>query len=373
MRLQDLPDDVLSHIIVTVMNPVTVGANARMVEQSYRAALPLSLTCRKLHTLFQAELVDCELWQSGRIDDIGLAAIARNANTHVRRMILRKCSRISVYGLQALATHCSNVRTIDLSYMDITDDELGMVIRGTAGSLRSLLVRGCAKLTDRSLVVIGRVCKMLEAVDICGLPLISDEGIEEMARGVGERLTMIVCSECPGLTDCALESFGKWCGQLEVVTCRALGGITNGGLDALCRGLGEKLAILDILDCDEVKVRGFLDSARKYCPQLARRYERAEGRSLRQMIISSLSGFIFHVTGSDIHNGKSAVYFLLVDSGTCNSFRVSIGSSSLDLTKYGSILASCFGEAPNDQVKQTLLTLYGLDLDAEESESEREA
>ena len=117
-------------------------------------------------------------------------------------------------------------------------------------------------------------------------------------------------------------------------------------------------------------VNPFLESTRRYCPQLARRFEFAEGRSLRQIVISSLSGFIFHVTGSDIHNGKSAVYFLLVDCGTSNSFRVSIGSSSLDLTNYGAILASCFGECPNEQVRQTLLTLYGLDLDAEENSQE---
>ena len=90
-----------------------------------------------------------------------------------------------------------------------------------------------------------------------------------------------------------------------------------------------------------------------------------EGKTVRQIVISSLSGFIFHVRGSDIHNGKSAVYFLLVDSGTSNSFRVSIGGSSLDLTNYGCILASCFGEKPNEQVKRTLKSLYGLDVGSE--------
>lgn len=368
-RLSDLPDDILSRILTELMQPVRIGPNFRIVEASFMAALPLAQTSTRFLTLFYQQLIDCELWQSGRLDDGGLIAIARHANQSVRRMILRKCDRLSIRSLSALAHYCPNVRTIDLSYMPISDDDLAVVAKGTARSLRSLLVRGCTKLTDASLHLIGSVCHNVDAIDVCALPLVTDDGIAKLAEGLGERLTMIVFSECKNLTDAALDSLSAWCTRLEVVTCRGLPLISNAGLDALCRGAGENLAILDILDCDQLKAKGFLDSARRYCPRLVRRYESMEGRSLRQIVISSLSGFIFHVTGSDIHNGKAAVYFLLVDSGTSNSFRVSIGSSSLDLTNYGSILASCFGEAPNEQVKQTLLTLYGLDLDVGDTDS----
>ena len=372
LRLQDLPDDILSRIMLTLMNPVVVGPHARIVEHSFAAALPLGLTSTKFYAIFHQQLIDCELWQSGSIDDRALISIARNANTTVRRMILRKCSRITIHSLHTMSIHCTNLRTIDLSYVNILDHELAIVLNSCATTLRSLLLRACYNLTDASLIRIAQTCPALEALDICSLPHVTDTGMEHLANGLGQQLTMIVFSECKRLTDYSLTSLGKWCPRLEVVTCRGLPLITNNGIDALCRGVQDRIAILDILDCDQLKVKGFLNSARQYCPQLARRYEFAEGKSLRQIIISSLSGFIFHVTGSDIHNGKAAVYFLLVDSGTSNSFRVSIGSSSLDLTNYGSILASCFGESPNEHVKQTLLTLYGLDLDAEESDGERE-
>lgn len=371
-RLQDLPDDVLARIISQLMQPVRVGCNARIVEASFIAALPLAQTSTRFRSLVYQQLNDCELWQSGNIDDHGLNAIARHSNSTVKRMILRKCENITVRSLSMVARYCDQIRTIDLSYTRINDEDLTVVLQGTARSLRSLLVRGCVQLTDASLALMGRECELLEAVDVCGLPLVTDAGMGSLARGIGLGLTMIVFSDCTKLTDESFRSLGRWCKRMEVVTCRGLPLITNAGVDALCRGARENLAILDILDCDQLKARGVLDSARRYCPQLARRYESAEGRSLRQIVISSLSGFIFHVTGSDIHNGKAAVYFLLVDSGTSNSFRVSIGSSSLDLTNYGSILASCFGEAPNEHVKQTLLTLYGLDLDADDGETQRD-
>lgn len=371
-RLPDLPDDILSRIFIELMEPVRIGPNYRIVEASFIAAWPLAQTSTRFLSLFYQQLVDCELWQSGRLNDDGLTAIARHANQSIRRMILRKCYRLSARGLGALAQYCHNVRTVDLSYMPITDGDLAVIVKTMAPSLRSLLVRGCTKLTDASLDLIGTMCRNVDAIDVCALPLVSDDGMAKLAKGLGERLKMVVFSECKNLTDHSLVSLGTWCTLLEVVTCRGLPLISNTGLDALCRGAGENLAILDILDCDQLKAKDFLDSAKRYCPQLVRRYEKVEGRSLRQIIISSLSGFIFHVTGSDIHNGKSAVYFLLVDSGTSNSFRVSVGSSSLDLTNYGSILASCFGEAPNEHVKQTLLSLYGLDLDAGDGDLQRD-
>lgn len=372
LKLEDLPNDVLARIFLTLMQPVEVSSHPRIIEQSYAAALPLSQTSTRFHSLFHQQLTDLELWQSGRIDDNGLVAIARSANVNINRLILRKCSNISVIGLHALALYCTNLRTLDLSYMDLSDIEFSVVINGASTSLRSLLIRGCKKLTDQSLQLIGNRCHQLEALDICALPLISDDGIHHLAKSLNDRLTMIVCSECPNLTDKSLESFGQWCPNIEVFTCRSLPLITNAGLDSLCKGSGRNLDILDIFDCDQLQVKGFLDSVKQYCPLLAKRYENADGKTLKQIVISSLSGFIFHVTGSDIQNGKSAVYFLIVDSGTSDSFRVSIGSSSLDLTNYGSILASCFGDTPNEHVKRTLLQRYGLDLDSDENESNRE-
>lgn len=79
---------------------------------------------------------------------------------------------------------------------------------------------------------------------------------------------------------------------------------------------------------------------------------------------NSFSIFL-QVTGRDAFNGRSAVYFLLVDPGTSNSFRVSVGNEHMNLVQYGSILCSCFGDRPTADVRNILMTEYGLDLDSE--------
>eukprot|EP00178_Gracilaria_changii_P011231 TRINITY_DN3212_c0_g1_i1.p3 TRINITY_DN3212_c0_g1~~TRINITY_DN3212_c0_g1_i1.p3 ORF type:complete len:410 (+),score=70.15 TRINITY_DN3212_c0_g1_i1:41-1231(+) len=366
MRLLDLPDDVLSRVLAALLAPLNVGSHAPVLESGFVATLPLALTCRRLYALFHAQLNDLELWQTARLDDRGLISLSRHVGGALRRIALRRCFRLSARSLHALATHCPRLRALDLSGAPVGDAELSSVLcGGAAPQLRALLLRRCVALSDASLSLIAARCPQLRALDVGALPNISDAGVAHVAAALQNSLTMIVLSECAQLSDAALMALGRWCPRLQSVTCRSLPLVTNEGVDALCRGARTNLAMLDVLHCEQIKARAFLDSVRRYCPLLARRLRGTDGRSLRQMVISALSGLIFHVTGSDVHNGKTAVYFLLVDPGTSNSFRVGIGSACLDLTNYGCILASCFGDAPDEQVKHTLLTEYGLDLDAE--------
>lgn len=366
MRLLHLPDDVLARVFLALLSPLQVGVHSRIVERGFRNALPLAMTCRRLHDLFYAQLHDVELWQTEQLDDRGLSAIATHAGAALRRIALRRCVRVSSRSLLSLAVHCPSLRALDLSQTAIGDAQLATALAGSAASrLRALLLRGCAALSDSSLALIAARCAQLRALDIGALPLISDAGVAHVAVGLQQSLSMVVLSECAQLTDAALASLGRWCTRLQSVTCRSLPLITNEGVDALCRGVRSNLGGVDVLHCGQIKARPFLDSVRRYCPAVAKRLRGADGKSLRHTVVSALSGLIFHVTGNDIYNGRTAVYFLLVDPGTSNSFLVGIGSSCLDLTNYGCILASCFGDAPNEHVKRTLLTEYGLDLEAE--------
>lgn len=366
LRLTDLPDDLLSRILTTLMSPVAIGPHSRIVESCFQAALPLSQTCRRLHTLFHAQLHDLELWQTGRLTDRGLRALTHYAGTAVRRLVLRNCSRLSIRTVTMAVGECSQLRALDLSHLcTLNDMGLNEVLRRAPG-VSTLLLRGCVRLGDAALHAVAMLLPKLEMLDVGGCSRVTDSGIVDVARVAGATLGMVVVSDCARLTDVSLEALGRWCGKLQVVTARRLGGVSDVGITSLCRGVGTRLSVLDVLDCPRLSGTGVLSAARRYCPILATRLAKGRGRDgtgdLRQMVIASLSGLIFHVTGSDVRNGKAAVYFLLVDCGTSNSFRVSVGSSSLDLTNYGSILASCFGEAPNEHVKRTLLNMYGLDL-----------
>lgn len=63
--------------------------------------------------------------------------------------------------------------------------------------------------------------------------------------------------------------------------------------------------------------------------------------------------------GQNIHKvkaidgtGRKAYYFVLVDPTKEKDFRIAITNGSLNLEDYGTILASCYGEKPNNDMNQ---------------------
>lgn len=367
ITLLDLGDDILTHIIHFVLEPVRVTSSDRIVENGFLAALPVASVCRRLRSLFFSSMRDLELWQSGSIPSTALTHIAKSAGSHLKRIVLRNCNNLQPEAIVSLSRHCSNIRTIDISNVHVVNDDLLDIILMNCGrTLRSLLVRACVSLTDDSMRSLAHHAHALDALDMSGLPSVTDDGMTAFLACRGHSLVSLVCSNCPGLTDMSFHAMGFHCPNLEVICARRLSRLTNSGVDSLCRGIGDKLEVLDVLDCENISVKPFLESVSENCPRLASRFMDGEGRTLKQVIISSLASFIFHVTGRDAFNGRSAVYFLLVDPGTSNCFRVSVGNEHMNLVDYGTILCSCFGERPNDHVRETLLSEYGLDLDADD-------
>jgi hypothetical protein len=364
LRILDMDDDVLMRIVHFVLSPVRVANAERVVERAYLAALPVAAVCRRMRRVFHASLRDVELWQSAKLPSDALGHVARTAGPDLRRIVIRNCSQVQPSALHALADHCTMLRTVDVSHVDAVDDSVVTRLVAKRGrTLRSLLIRGCKSVTDVSLRGLAAHARALDALDMAGLPAVTDAGMCAMLAARGRHLVSLVCSACPLLTDASLAAMGAACRNLEVLCARSLPAVTNEGVEALCAGVGDRLEVLDVLDCDAVTVKRFLESVAAHCPRLSGRFMDGAGRTLRQVIISSLPGFIFHVTGRDAYNGRSAVYFLLVDPGTSNSFRVSVGNEHMNLVDYGTILCSCFGDQPNEAVRDTLLSEFGLDLD----------
>lgn len=391
--LLSLPDDVLSILFTHVLTPLPLAGRARVVEASYLSGLPLSFTCRRLRALFDASLRHVELWQSGLISSRAITSLARRTGAGIRSLVLRGCARVDTSALKAVAENCRRIVSIDLSGLSVDDEDVDAILVKLK-ELRELRLRDCKRLTVKTAHAIGRHGRV-SSLDLSGVVSLSDSAVASIASGTGPRLRTLVLSGCLLLTDASLSSLASSSTSLRSLTIRGLPDITNTGIDTLCRSLGGTLSTLDVLDCGRLHVESYLDAVRAFCPKISWRVGDAAGRSLKQVVISSLAGFIFYVTGSDICNGKAAVYFLLVDAGTADSFRVSIGSSvrhlflapergasvgrvltffalyqqSLDLTNFGSILASCFGDRPSQFVKDTMLVQYGLDLAAEEDEA----
>jgi hypothetical protein len=304
-RIFDLDDDVLLRVVHFVMSPVRVAAADRIVERSYIAALPLASVSKRFNNVFYASLRDLELWQTASIPGPALSALAAKAGDNIKRIVLRNCAGVTAESLLAVADRCTALRTLDVSHIPAVDDiVIASIFEKRGSTLRSLLARGCTQITDVSLHAMAHHATTLDAIDMASLPAVTDEGMLDFLTARGGSLISIVCSSCPALTDTTFRAIGAHCTSLEVLCARALPAVTNQGIHELCSGVGDRLEVLDVLECEAIMVNRFLESVGTFCPRLASRFMDGQGRTLKQVIISSLPGFIFHVTGRDAYNGR---------------------------------------------------------------------
>lgn len=83
--------------------------------------------------------------------------------------------------------------------------------------------------------------------------------------------------------------------------------------------------------------------------------------SLHDAYISSLGHLIHKLKAKDT-TGRWAYYFILVMSEMEEKFLQSIkGDGIIDLEDYGTIVASCYGEEPSDEIRKYLKGRYGFD------------
>jgi hypothetical protein len=82
-------------------------------------------------------------------------------------------------------------------------------------------------------------------------------------------------------------------------------------------------------------------------------------RSYTEQIIAS-RGHLIHKLKAKDTTGRWAYYFVLVQPHRERAFLKSIeGDGIINLEDYGQVIASCYGEAPTEEIKEFLLEKYG--------------
>ncbi len=85
-------------------------------------------------------------------------------------------------------------------------------------------------------------------------------------------------------------------------------------------------------------------------------------RSFADKIIAQKGHLIHKIQATDI-TGERAYYFLLVEPHREKALMETIESGKdFDLLDYGKIIASCYGEEPNEDVKKLMKDKYGFDV-----------
>ena len=85
-------------------------------------------------------------------------------------------------------------------------------------------------------------------------------------------------------------------------------------------------------------------------------------RSFVDQIISK-KGHLVHKLKAKDSTGRWAYYFVLVEPPREQAFMAAIdGDGMIDLEDYGKVIASCYGEEPNDDIKKFLKEKYDFDV-----------
>ncbi len=87
-----------------------------------------------------------------------------------------------------------------------------------------------------------------------------------------------------------------------------------------------------------------------------------EKRSFVDQIVAK-KGHLVHKLKAKDSTGRWAYYFVLVEPPREAAFMKAIqGDGMIDLEDYGKVIASCYGEEPNEETKRMLKERYGFEV-----------
>jgi len=241
---------------------------------------------------FGARLSRLNLNGCQKVSDAGLAAVAKLCGQRLSHLGIYWNLKLTEKGIEALAGSCPNLVHLNLSgckglndrslaligkgckrleLLDITrcvklsDDGL-VHITGSCLDLQVLNLYAISTFTDRSLGSIGRL-KHLRVLDMCGMHLLTDEGLRMIAEGGENRegegeargsrtfsdLRSLNLTWCVKITDAGVASVAERCRRLELLSLHGILGVTDATIANLARGPArDRLHTLDVNGCGHI-------------------------------------------------------------------------------------------------------------------------
>lgn len=171
------------------------GCNTEILDATL---LPMSITSltiassswkpRWLKQALFSNLIYLSLKDSVRVDNFDVEDIIKF--TDIKKLILRKCYRISDPGFQKIATSFTNLEELDLSCTECSDLALHHFSRHLV-NLHTLVLTNCKNITDSGLFTLVTGLKKLENLDVTNSKKITNEGIMK-CKGNNKSLKEII-------------------------------------------------------------------------------------------------------------------------------------------------------------------------------------
>ncbi|KAK9268308.1 hypothetical protein L1049_000055 [Liquidambar formosana] len=167
--------------------------------------------------------------------DDGLVAFTKAAGS-LESLQMEECNRVTQSGVIGALSNCgSKLKSLALvKCMGIKDLSLDVPMLSPCKSLRSLSIRNCPGFGSASLAMVGKLCPQLQHVDLSGLYGITDAGLLPLLESCEAGLLKLNLSGCLNLTDEAVLAITRLHGgTLELLNLDGCRKITDTSLVAI--------------------------------------------------------------------------------------------------------------------------------------------
>ncbi|XP_016445295.2 EIN3-binding F-box protein 1 [Nicotiana tabacum] len=187
------------------------------------------------------------------VSDGGLVAFARAATGSLESLLLEECNRITQAGILNAVSNFGKLKSLSLvKCMGVKDLPLQASLLSPCESLRSLSIRSCPGFGSTSLAMVGTLCPQLHHLDLSGLTGITDAGLLpllEMSSKAG--LVKVNLTGCLNLTDEVVLSLARLHSEtLEVLNLDGCRKVTDASLVAIA----DNCPLLNDLDVSKCSI-----------------------------------------------------------------------------------------------------------------------
>ncbi|MBA0678788.1 hypothetical protein Goari_020110, partial [Gossypium aridum] len=107
----------------------------------------------------------------------------------LRSLCLKWCLRVGDLGVELIALKCKRIRSLDLSYLPITEKSLNSVLQ--LQHLEDLVLEGCHGIDDDGLSTLDQSCKSLKMLNLSNCQNVTHTGLSSLINGT-EQLQQII-------------------------------------------------------------------------------------------------------------------------------------------------------------------------------------
>ncbi|XP_059299305.1 EIN3-binding F-box protein 1-like [Lycium ferocissimum] len=200
------------------------------------------------------------------VTDAGLKAVARGSPS-LRDLSLWNVSSLGDEGLSEIAHGCHLLEKLDLCQCPAITDKSLLDIAKNCPNLTSLTIDSCSNIGNESLLAVGQYCPNLKVIAVKNCPLIGDQGIAGLFSSAGHALTKVKL-QALNISDVSLAVIGHYGIAMTDLALGGLQSVNERGFWVMGNGQGlQKLKSLTISACNGVSDLG-LEALCKGCPNL---------------------------------------------------------------------------------------------------------